>query len=146
MTEKTQTQVVCTDGTVLTAQDVGPEGIEALAAVLGKHEEAEAPPELPDGATVTKVWRGKQHEVKLGPWTRKYCASTLEDWVIDRDTLGEAIAAVRPAKAKTRQIVSIGTYETRAVEVGHSRVHFQWYRPTVADEDADLTRNLMVLA
>ena len=99
-----------------------------------------------DRETVTKVWGGKEVEVKLGPWTRKYCASTLEDWVVDRDTLGEAIAAVRPTKAKTRQIVSVGTYETRAVKVGHSRVHFEWYRPTLDEADADLTRGLMVLA
>lgn len=102
--------------------------------------------ETQDRETVTKVWGGKEVEVQLGPWTRKYCASTLEDWAVDRDTLGEAIAAVRPTKAKTRQIVSIGTYETRAVEVGHSRVFFEWYRPTIRDEDADLVRNLQVIA
>ena len=49
-------------------------------------------------------------------------------------------------KAKTRQIVSVGTYETRAVKVGHSRVFFEWYRPTIRDEDADVVRNLQVIA
>lgn len=93
--------------------------------------------------TITKPWNRRPIEVGER-WVRKFAGCTAREWPRDKATLQEVLDAIRSSKGDP--VLSLGSYETKAVREGTSGVYFQRYVPVVDPDDGDLTRNLKAIA
>ena len=100
--------------------------------------------------TITKTWGGRRTEVEVGKtWRRRYVAVALGGFMLRAESLQKAISAAKRYAGGTgtiADVVSVGVYETRALDGQPTGVYTENFCPMLDEADFDLSRNLRVVA